>query len=223
MAQRTARITALCVLAIIPRSAFAQSNQVMPQRDTQIWGDLQAAHSLRENTDLLLYGALRLGRDGRHPVYERVGAGLSFRLGKYITLSPIYSYVASQPGAGQDNRENRISLDPTVVVPVGRWSVSDRNGIEMRFRELKDSTRYRNRVRLERQIQLANTLFTVFAWDEVLYDWSFNAWVRNRLAIGGRKSLNSKVSLEFYYLRQNGSYIRPADLHALGMTLRTRF
>lgn len=129
MVQQAARTIALCVLAF-PSSALPRSNQLVPREDTQIWSDVQASHSLREDTDLLLHGLFRLGRDASPLVYERVGMGLSFKLGKYITLSPLYSYLATQPVAGQDSRENRISLEATVGRPLGRWIVSDRNLIE---------------------------------------------------------------------------------------------
>ncbi len=90
----------------------------------------------------------------------------------------------------------------------------------VRFRDPKDSTRYRNRAQLERLIELANVPLRVFVSDEVFYDWSFNAWVRNR--IGGGKSLNKKGSLEVYYLRQNDSHSRPGDLHVFGIMVRAR-
>ncbi len=212
---------ALCVLAFLPSRSFPQSNQ-LPRGGTQIWSDVQVSHSLRQNTDLLLGGSLRLGRGASHFVYERVGAGLSFKLSKHFILSPLYSYFARQPDAGQDSRENRLALEATASVALRRWIITDRNFIERRFRDPRDSSRYHNRVQLERQINLASAPWRVFASDEVYYDWSFNAWVRNRFSIGGGKSLNEKVSVDVYYLRQNDGHIRPGDLHAFGIAMRIR-
>ena len=222
MRSRPSRCFLLFVLAAIPPDAFSQSASVIPREDVQIWTDFHFAHSLRENTDLSVSGGLRMGRDVSHLVYERLGAGLSFKFGKYLTLFPYYSYFATQPAAGLDNRENRLSLDTGLGLPHGRWEFTDQNVFERRFRDPKDSTRYRNRLQIERAVTLAGRPWSLFVWDEVLYDWSFNAWVRNRIAIGGGRRLSSKVSLELYYLRQNGSLILPADMHVVGMTLRTR-
>jgi hypothetical protein len=222
MRSRPSRCFLLFVLAAISPDAFSQSASVIPREDVQIWTDFHFAHSLRENTDLSLSGGLRMGRDVSHLVYERLGAGLSFKFGKYVTLFPSYAYFATQPAAGLDSHENRLTLDTGLGLPHGRWEFTDRNIFERRFRDPKDSTRYRNRLQIERAVTLAGMPLSLFVWDEVLYDWSFNAWVRNRIAIGGGRRLSSKVSIELYYLRQNGSLILPADMHVVGMTLRTR-
>ncbi len=223
MVYRTARTVALCLLAFMPGSALPQSNPPVPRGDTQIWSEVLAFHSLRQDTDLLLIGSFRLGRDVRRPVYERGGAGLIFKLGKYLTVSPLYSYYAMQPISGQDNRENRISLEATVTLPHGRWVVTDRNRIERRFRDPADSTRYRNVIQIERAITLARIPWSVFAWEEALYDWSFSGWVRNRISLGGGKNLNGKVSVDIYYVRQNATHTVPRDLNAVGILVRTRF
>ncbi len=222
MLRQVGRTLAFCVLILTPLNLLSQSSPAVIGEDTQIWSDFYAFHPLDKDMDLLLDAGLRLGRSASHPVYERVGAGFSFKFGKYITLAPFYHYYATQPVAGQDERENRISLEATVGVPLGRWTLSDRNRFERRFRDPKDSTRYRTVFQLERQMKAAHIPFRVFAWDEVLYDWSFNAWVRNRVSVGAGKNLNDKVFLDIYYVRQNGDR-RVGDLHAVGFMLRTRF
>jgi hypothetical protein len=190
---------------------------------------VQTSHTLRQDTDLLLNGALRWGRDVRHLVYERLGAGLSFKLGessrwcKYVTISPLYTYLATQPFAGQDNRENRITLDTRLRVPFGRWIISDRNAVERRFLDPKDTTRYRNRIQFERGMMLAHTAFRVFASDEVSYEWRYKDWTRNRFIIGAGKSLNERVGVDIYYVRQEDDQARPGNLNAVGVTLRARF
>ena len=97
------------------------------------------------------------------------------------------------------------------------------NTVERRFRDPKDSTRYRNRLQLERSIDLASASFRAFVSDEVFYDWSASAWARNRFLIGARKPLNNRVSLDLFYVRQNDRHTVPRDLHAFGIALNTRF
>ncbi len=218
---------ALFLLGLAAADAWPQTTQLGPREDTQLWSEVKASHTLRQDTDLLLGGALRWGRDVRHLVYERLGAGLSFKLGessrwrKYVTISPLYAYFATQPFAGQDKRENRITLDTRLRVPFGRWTVSDRSAIERRFLDPKDTTRYRNRIRFEREMKLAHT--RVFASDEVSYEWRYRAWTRNRFIVGAGKSLNERVGVDIYYVRQEDDHARPGNLNAVGVTLRTRF
>ena len=226
MLRRTVNLLPFCALALFPVSASPQARQVAPLHDTQAWADLTVSHALSENTDLLLSGGIRWGRDVSHVVYRRLSGGLSFRCGgagwlRYVTISPFYSDYAAELGVGSP--ENRTSLAFGVALPLGRWTVSERNTVERRFRDPKDSTRYRNRLQLERSIDLASASFRAFVSDEVFYDWSASAWARNRFLIGARKPLNNRISLDLYYVRQNDRHIVPRDLHAFGIGLNTRF
>jgi len=61
---------------------------------------------------------------------------------------------------------------------------------------------------------------SLFVSDEVFYDWSFNAWVRNRAAIGVSKVFTKHFTLDLYYMRQNDSHSFPGDLHIIGTAWR---
>src|SRR2546427_13174251 len=119
MRSRPLRCFLLFVLAAIPRDAFSQSASLIPREDVQIWTDFHFAHSLRENTDLSLSGGLRMGREVSHLGYEGLGAGLSFKFGKEMTLFPSYAFFATPPAAGVDSRANRLSLDTGLGRPHG--------------------------------------------------------------------------------------------------------
>src|SRR3989442_14920765 len=101
MRSRPLRCFLLFVLAAIPRDAFSQSASVIPREDVQIWTDFHFAHSLRENTDLSLSGGVRLGRDRRPPVYERLGARLSLQVGNDLALFPACAYFSTQTAGGR--------------------------------------------------------------------------------------------------------------------------
>src|SRR5438128_11943228 len=76
--------------------AQAQSSPAL-RGDNQYWSELQLAVPINERIDLVLLGVVRVGRDVGRPVNERIGAGISVKIGKYLTLLPSYMYVASQP------------------------------------------------------------------------------------------------------------------------------
>ena len=63
----------------------------------------------------------------------------------------------------------------------------------------------------------------LYVADEVFYDWSFNAWVRNRFTIGVNKVLNKHLTLDLYYLRQNDGHTVPGDIHVIGANWRFKF
>jgi hypothetical protein len=220
---RRTLLLALCTLCFLPAATLAQSTQTFPSNDTQVWSSFPTQHRLKENVDLSLNAAFRWSADAGHLVYERVGAGLDFRWHRYITFSPEYRFYSRDITPAEEARENRISLGATVDIPLGAWRLSDRNLGERRFLVGRDTWRYRNRLRLERRVKLLSTSLALFVWDEVFFDGGADAWTRNRLAIGGGKSISERVAVDLYYLRQNDSYTRPGDLNTIGITVRTRF
>jgi len=191
--------------------------------DTQEWNDVQIYAPVTKNVDFVIFGTLRIGRDITHTVDERIGAGFSFKFGKYLTVLPGYLHITTQPFKGTSLYENRLNALAILRFPLGRFVLSDRNLIERRLRHPGgNSTRYRNRLQIDHPVKLGDVSFNVFASDEVFYDWSFNAWVRNRFAAGVSKAWNKQLTTDLYYLRQNDSHSRPGDLHVIGTTFRIR-
>ncbi|HXG91140.1 MAG TPA: DUF2490 domain-containing protein [Blastocatellia bacterium] len=223
MGKSTFRYSAvLTVIALLVCNAYAQSGNGSPRDDTQWWNDFQVTFPVSKKIDFNLLGGLRLGRDLSHFVNERAGGSFTFKAGKYLSLSPGYLYIATQPVAGRKGYENRLMFAGTMRFPLGRFSVSDRNQFERRFRNPIDSTRYRNRLQIEHPLKIDSVDLKLFASDEVYYDRSVNRWVRNRFSIGGGKTFNENLTIELYYLRQNDGLTRPGDVHAIGTAFRVR-
>jgi Protein of unknown function (DUF2490) len=209
-----------CVaLLVLFRLAPAQSLRT----DNQQWTDVQLAVPVTSTIDFNILGTLRIGRDISHPVDERIGAGFSFRFGKYVTVAPNYLHIGMQPFRGRRVWENRLSLPVTLRFTLGKFRLSDRNLFERRLRNSgAKATRYRNRFQIEHPIGPDKLKLSLFVGDEVFYDWSVNRWVRNRFTIGGSKVFNTHFTQDFYYLRQNDGVSLPGDLNVLGTTLRFR-
>ncbi|HZE72950.1 MAG TPA: DUF2490 domain-containing protein [Pyrinomonadaceae bacterium] len=213
-------IAAFIFIAVFP---VILNGQTRSRADTQEWNDVQFYAPVTKTVDFVLYGTLRLGRNVSHSVDERIGAGFSFKFGKYLTLAPFYLHIRTQPFAGTHVYENRLNLAGTLRFPLGHFTVSDRNLFERRLRHPGgDSTRYRNRLQIDHPVKLGDVKLNVFAADEVFYDWSFNAWVRNRFSAGISKAWNKQLTTDLYYLRQNDGHSRPGDLHVIGTTFRIR-
>jgi hypothetical protein len=194
-----------------------------PSKDTQIWTDVQLAVPLNESIDFVLLGTLRLGSDVSRPVDERIGVAFLFKTGKYLSWQPSYLHVDMQPSKNQFSNEERLSLAGTFTIPLGRFTLSDRNLLERRFRRPQgESTRYRNRLQIEHPIKVRQTKITLLVSDEVFYDSVVKAWVRNRFLAGVRKSFSKHFTLDVYYLRQNDGHSKPGDLNVVGDTLRFR-
>jgi uncharacterized protein DUF2490 len=211
---------ALLQLLLFPGISYAQSRPT-PRTDTQNWNDLLITVPVSSKVDFQLAGTLRIGRNITNPVDERIGVGFSFKVGKYLTLTPAYLYITTQPTATRKAYENRLNFAATVRFPLNKFTITDRNLFERRLRHPGgDSTRYRNRLQVDHPLYFKGLKWAIA--DEIFYDWSFNAWVRNRFTIGLEKTFNKQVTGAVYYLRQNDSHSVPGDLHVIGTAVRFR-
>lgn len=208
---------------LLPIQAIAQTPNPAPRIDQEMWADFQVAHPMNVRTDLLIEGGVRGGTNAGHLIYRRLGAGITLKWNKYLSFTPEYNFYSRDTTSLREATESRVSLAATVSVPVGRWAIQDRNLFERRFLTNLTTFRYRNRLMLERPVQIKRHSLKAFIWDEVFYDSQFHTWVRNRLALGAGKKVNRHLSVDLYYLRQNDGYTRPGDLNVLGISLVSKF
>jgi len=119
--------TALIIIGTrgLSMAQFSQRASIQ-KSDTQEWNDVQLAIPINKSTDLLLFGMLR---------FERVGGGFTFRVKKYVYVSPTYQYIRMQAVGGRKSYENRLSLATTFRLPFERFTVTDRSLFERRIRD----------------------------------------------------------------------------------------
>jgi hypothetical protein len=98
--------------------------------------------------------------------------------------------------------------------------ISDRNRGEVRFIQGQPfSTRYRNRLRLARDVQYGWFNCTPYVYDEIFYDTRYDQWTRNQYALGTQFPVSPHVILEPYYLRQNSRHSTYPHIDAFGFKL----
>lgn len=208
---------------ILALSLTVSAQPIVDHTDNQQWTDVQLAVPVTKHFDFNLLGTLRLGRNITHPVDERVGAGFTFKAGKYVTVSPHYLHIGMQPMPGRRIWENRLIFPVQLQFKIGKFTFRERNQLERRYRNSGVKlTRYRNRLQVDHPVGPAKLGLSLFISDEVFYDWSVDRWVRNRFAVGGTKVFNKHFTQEFYYLRQNDGVSIPGDLNVIGTILRFR-
>ncbi len=212
----------IAVAALLFVSSVGQA-QLLDQTDNQQWTEVQFAVPLSKTVDFDLLGVLRLGRDISRPVDERIGVAFTFKLGQYVSVQPAYLNIGMQPFEGRRVWESRLALPVTIRYPLGKFRLSDRNLFERRIRRPGiNSTRYRNKLQVEHPFGPKKMNLSAFIADEVFYDWSFDAWVRNRFQVGVSRVFNKHFTGDLWYLRQNDGHSIPGDLHVIGTSLRFR-
>ena len=209
------------MLVSITVHVHAQSR--VPETDTQNWNDVLFSIPMSKRVDFALQGTLRIGDNITTPVDERWGLGWVIKVNKYLTFTPNYFHREARPPHTRLEHEDRVTLGAVVQKSIGKFTLSDRNWVEHRWRIPQiDAWRYRNRVRLEHPFKVNKTNLTWFVSNEVFYDWSFHDWVRNRAAVGAMHTFNKHFTGELYYMRQNDGRTRPGDIHIIGTLMRFR-
>jgi Protein of unknown function (DUF2490) len=229
------RKLALCLLSagqwIIPAAAQSTGEELRPeigfyiQQGPQFRAELVDSFSGTQSThdwrgDFAFYIAIALKPVFRQELRDQPDV---FR-NKYLVFRVGYRYQTSLTNASSAP-ENRgiLELTPRYKLP---WQlvISDRNRGEFRFIQGQPfSTRYRNRLRLERDVRYGWFNCTPYAYDEIFYDTRYDQWTRNQYALGTQFPVGPHVILEPYYLRQNGSHSTPAHTNAVGFKLNLYF
>jgi hypothetical protein len=201
----------------------AQSQTPVPKADTQSWNDIQLAIPLNRKVDFLIQGTVRIGGNLTTVVDERWGFGFNYKAWKYVTLNELYFHREAKPPNGRQEHEDRLTLGATVRFPLGKFTLTDRNWFERRWRQPQvDAWRYRNAVLIEHPFKIGKAKFSFGVGDEVFYDWSLHVWVRNRFSTGVSHAFNKHFTLYVYGMRQNDGRTRPGDINIIGTQWRFR-
>ena len=81
--------------------------------------------------------------------------------------------------------------------------ISDRNRLDLRFRDAGFSWRYRNRVTGEKEFSIGRFKFNPYARGELYYDSRYDKASRTELSAGSVFPITRRVELEGYFLHQN--------------------
>ena len=139
---------------------------------------------------------------------------------RYLTFRVGYQRIDTNDD-GQRAHENRLIAQTTARFPLKSGLVIvDRNRGEFRFREDKPySSRYRNRLWLERDCKLEGIKFTPYLYDEIYFDTRYGTWSVNRLAAGLQIVGGPRMIWEPYVMRQHDMRASPRFTNALGLKL----
>jgi hypothetical protein len=202
--------------------------------DYQFWNETQLIFPLVKSEDdsgettdklsLFLNGNLRVGRNIRRLVDERIGFGFDYKHNKYVSFTPSYIYIAQQPAAGVKQYESRLRLAVNLENSWKKFSVDDRSLVEYRFRnDSSDSVRYRNRFRFLYPIKKdKKELFVPFAANEIYYDFQAKTFSRNEFSVGLSRKLNTNVTADFFYLLRINKSDSPKRLNIFGVNLKIK-
>lgn len=199
--------------------ASAQTND----EDLQSWNDLQITVPINKKFDAVFMATARIGSNISKLVEGRGGGGIVWKINKAFSLSPAYIYIETRNSRGQFHTEHRFVFNGKYKFPVKAFGLSHRSQFEYRVRSSGNNWRYRPSITVEKDLPKSFIpRAKIFVTEEPFYISTTGKFSRNRFSVGINKTINSKFSLDVYYLRQNDGYAHPGDLNVIGTSWKIK-
>ncbi len=133
-----------------------------------------------------------------------------------LLLRAGYGYTAGNDG---QPATNTLTAEATwrLTIP---WEIllSDRNRFDLNFVGGEFDPRYRNRVRIERNVDLGKTTLVPYAYGEFFYDFDAGSWVKTRGTAGLEVHVWERFVPEIYFQRDFNSG-SAGDVNGVGLVL----
>lgn len=211
--------TSLVAAVLLCLSALATKAQVETPAgaDTEQWALAPGVIvPLTERVEVFALGAYIRGKQ----TTTFASVDVRFKVNKFLTITPGYFGLFVPKVRGRRDYDNRARLAATLNFSLRDLKISDRNLVERRFRTSRDSTRYRNQLRLEHPVALGRAKFNVYAYTEPVYDFSEKQWTRNFAALGVNKTFAGRYTADVFYFGQFARGSRTVDALIFGLTVR---
>jgi hypothetical protein len=225
-----------CGLIVILAAGFSAS--AAQDTEGQFWPELDAYISLNSVSRVFLLSSFRNhqaggawnGDFGAHleialkPVFRRELRHRDDVFNqRFLSCQGGFRYISSLAN-GSSYLEHRWigECTPRYLLP---WNliVSNRSRGEMRFISRAFSTRYRNKLQLERDFAIGHFVYTPYINGEVFYDTRYDGWTQNRYSAGVEVPAGAHLVFDTYVLRKNQSRSTIAHVNVFGLRLRFYF
>jgi hypothetical protein len=226
---------ALSLLAIFCSRALGQSET--PTTGTEVWAEVDAHAQLSQNLRVLAFGGTQQGVGFPYQQwYAAAGLGYQFKpilkshlenidpdKEHHFVVAGGYDFLQTNQ-TGKTKDESRVILEaiPGFRPPAG-FLVRDTNRVEFRWVNGVYSTRYRNKLDVERDFLVHGFRFTPYGYAEVFYDGATNSWNQEYYSAGIQWPYKRFLMLDTYYLLQKCPTCKPANANVAGMTLNFYF
>lgn len=199
---------------------------------TEFWPEIDTFIRLNEN--MRIYVPISKTREGVEDSELDGTVGVyfdyfTFPIGRYrflpksdaarqrlLLIRSGYGYTAS--GSGQP-ATHALNVEFTGRLPLP-WKLlaSNRNRFDLNFTGGEFDPRYRNRLRLERDITLGKPTLTPYVYGEFFYSFDDGEWFKTRAAVGLEFHLWQRVVPEVYFQRDYNKGTA-TDVNGFGLVL----
>ena len=212
------------VSVIIFSNTVANTQTAQDDEDVQSWNEVQLTVPMTPKFDFFLMTTVRIGKNLSRLNEGRIGLGYVWKPNKAFSVSPHWIYIQARNTSGRFRVEHRLHLRASYKFPIKSFGLSHRSLFEYRIRQgSQNSWRYRPSLTFEKDIPkkiIPEAKF--FVTEEPFYVSTTKKFSRNRFTVGINKTVNKKLSVDLYYMRQNDGFSRPGDLNVIGTTWKIK-
>lgn len=190
--------------------------------EQQLWNEIDAYFAF-PNRDWRIYAFMSMTRaEEANTLEPSVSANLDYLPFSWGFLRTGYRYGWSITDKPYD--EKRALLEATIPATTGRWRFRNRTEVELRWLFGVPSQRYRDRLRVERDVDVPWLRRLVpYATYEVYYDTRYRALSRTAYRLGTAMTFTPNVGFEITELRQDNRFGSPRHVNAVTNTVMFYF
>ena len=190
--------------------------ELWPKTAVQVLGEKQSSDDIsRTQRKLSVIGSYRVRR-----IVSVLEGDIDEEKNHQLVLAGGYEYLDTDD-SGKFKEENRLVVQgtPNYTLSPLKLLIQDRNRIEFRWVSGTYSTRYRNKLTLERPLKSGQFRITPYTSGELFYDGQHESWDENQYAFGLIWPFKKLLSVDAYYLRQNCTTCKETHVNAVGVTV----
>jgi hypothetical protein len=222
MMRQTLCLACLALFLLLGSSvpSYAQS-EAEPAHDTQWWPDTQVNIRLNDQLSYVLFVTIRPGRNRGAVVTQQYGTGLNWEIHPRLNAVTQYRYIISDPTEQRHAIEHRFHLELIPRLPLGKdFTLVNRTRAEYRNINGTASGRFRNRVWLEKELNIREHPITPYISGETYFDTRSHTFSRNQAWVGTRLPVNDHLTFDLFYMHSWDARVKPGFWHVIGTFLR---
>jgi hypothetical protein len=217
-----AQRTTPSVVAAAAAACIALSGAGSQGVQQQVWNEIDG-YFTRPNADWRIYAFASMTRaEEANTLEPSVSANLDYLPLSWGFLRMGFRYIWSSTDTPYD--EKRALFEATIPATTGRLRFRNRTEVELRWLFGVPSQRYRDRLRVERDVDVRWLRRLVpYATYEMYYDTRYRALSRTGYRVGAVLTFTPNVGFQITELRQDNRFGSPRHVNALTNTLAFYF
>lgn len=173
--------------------------------DLQYWSEYNVKYKISDRLSLILNPSFRMKEDISQKHYWESRQGLSYKLNEALSINGHYRHAETKNDRNQWIDENVFEFQPTYAWAWESLDFANRFRIEYRIVNGVEKWRYRNQIKVGKQVTLLGWPLTTYVSDELFYDEAVDQMNQHRVRIGVNKKISKVATVGVFYQNKSNA------------------